>query len=148
MSPSITKENLTAVLQWIRDASSGPTVVLGDFNARHKDWDSTTNTRGRTLRKWSKRFGWTISAPNTPTNTTEQGTSTIDLVLSKGLKVSKPQVYHGKWSGASDHSPVVVFSALSREEKTERSFTPISVRKDKELAKKQLKHTEEQFQGP
>ena len=44
-----------------------------------------------------------------------------------------PHTIHGNWSGASDHSPVVLSTKLRRETKDCLSFTPMAVRKDPEL---------------
>ena len=31
-----------------------PTCVFGDFNGRHRNWDTTTNTSGSTIRRMAK----------------------------------------------------------------------------------------------
>ena len=83
ISPTISKEDFSKALNWIRQAAFGPTIVLGDFNARLKTWDSKTNTRGTSLFEWAQYLKWKINAPSSASYRTRQVESKIDLVLVK-----------------------------------------------------------------
>ena len=85
-----------------------PTLVAGDFNARHKDWCKKSNRSGRNLKTWSLQFHFSILAPSNPTFFSKQGKSTIDSLLSRGITLTKPNTVSdvGPWGGASDHTPV------------------------------------------
>jgi len=48
--------------------SSFPTILAGDFNAKHSSWGChSTNPRGRALLKISLKYGLNIEASNSPT---------------------------------------------------------------------------------
>lgn len=51
--PSATAAQTTSCPTEIEQLSGSPTVVLGDLNAKHNDWNSTENTHGRFLKRWA-----------------------------------------------------------------------------------------------
>ena len=112
ISPCISKEDVSNALDWILQAASGPTIVLGDFNARHKTWDSKTYPRGTSLFEWAQSLKWNINAPSSASHRTRQGESKIDLVLVKNLETTQAQAMHSSWSGASDHYPAMTTTKL------------------------------------
>lgn len=76
----------------------GPTIICGDFNARTRDWDSSHNTNGSSLRSFIRRFNLQVSAPGNPTF---KNSSVVDIFLSKGLTPTTCLTESGTWD--TDH---------------------------------------------
>lgn len=105
VSPGASRLEFTDFLNKCRMLRTGKTLIMGDFNCRHKSWDTKTNSRGVALAKWAAKFNWTVSAPHTCTFHSTQGGSTIDIVLHRGvtltaISTNREKVYN------SDHYPV------------------------------------------
>ena len=94
-------------LATINQLGRGPTVIVGDLNARHARWDRKTNSRGAQLYSWARRWGWEIMAPEGPTFCAGSGRSTVDLFLVKGVQGHQPRLTPGPWDGLSDHRAIV-----------------------------------------
>lgn len=63
ISPTAKAQEEDAALNVILRESRGNSILTGDLNARHKQWDKRTNTRGRKLLIWASDHGWKIKAP-------------------------------------------------------------------------------------
>ena len=108
-SPSARREEVENALTKLRQVCRGPTIILGDLNARHNRWDRTTNRFGSTILKWAEKYSWTIRAAQEPTFVSRTGRSNIDLFITKDLQAPlNPWIPHGDWDGMSDHNPVVL----------------------------------------
>lgn len=112
ISPSATARVTRECFSDIEQCTSGPTVVIGDLNAKHRDWSRNENTRGRFIKKWAIQEGWTVNAPLgdtfTPPPSSGSSPSTIDLAVLKGLRSEVAHIPEGVWDGCSDHMPIVV----------------------------------------
>jgi len=137
VGPSTDKEELKEVLESIRRVSRGPSIIMGDFNARHLLWDSCTKPRGTALYEWAATWGWSITAAAEPSFTARQGRSNIDLFISKGIaQLEQPWIPRGTWDGCSDHRPVVTsFEASSKRKQTKGWKISYKKRDDPETAK-------------
>lgn len=84
-----------------------PFLIVGDFNARHNQWNCATNNRaGNLLLQEATHCGFTVHYPDTPTFLSHgRGRpSTLDLVLSNNiLNMTKPVTLNEL---SSDHLPV------------------------------------------
>ena len=93
----------------------GPTVIVGDWNARHLDWDDKTNKQGRVVRNWVLQWNLTLRAPLTaPTYLTPFGRSVVDFFVSRGVHIDNVTCGNGTSGSVSDHSLVsgdIQFSA-------------------------------------
>lgn len=56
-------KSIEKALEIVCELSTGAAMVIGDFNARHKDWCHGTNARGRSLVRWAEQRRWKITAP-------------------------------------------------------------------------------------
>jgi len=67
-----------------------PILFLGDFNARHPDWDNgARNPRGRILKDWILDSNLFILNNNfVPTCVRQQGNSVVDLALGNNMAVA------------------------------------------------------------
>ena len=104
--PNIPQSSFLQCLNEIQALTRGKSVVMGDLNARHKTWEKATNSHGRWLVEWATSNKWNIDAPAGPTFIGHQGTSTVDLFLTKGIHTSGASVLSGLWDGSSDHRAV------------------------------------------
>ena len=79
----------------------GPTVVVGDFNTHHPDWDprARPNPKGDMVRAWIASRELSILNPPGPTH---RGGSVVDLVL------GPPRTFAEFAHWASDHRALVV----------------------------------------
>ena len=125
INPGVRGEKLCKIeefIEEIRQLTPGRVCILGDLNARHRRWDSTSNVRGQELLRVCRRRGWRIWAPNEPTyRGAANNESTIDLMITRGCDPTTLVVPRGDWDGCSDHSPVV---ASLRARWNRRSYRP------------------------
>lgn len=88
--------------------SNTPTVIAGDFNAKHRVWNfRTINTNGRTLLKNSNDNGYLVLGPTEPTHfSAGSAPDTIDVAILKNISL------HYEISTlqdlSSDHFPVIL----------------------------------------
>ena len=92
ISPLAVKAQVLECLNEIKQSALPPAVLLGDFNARHLDWDEHANFRGSLLKKWSNNANFEIRAPKAPTFTNYNGESTVDLGMFKQCTAEKVRV--------------------------------------------------------
>jgi endonuclease/exonuclease/phosphatase family metal-dependent hydrolase len=84
----------------------GPSIVAGDFNAKHTSWNNVSNNRrGIDLERSFSRLYFDIHSPDSSTNYPPTGSpSVIDFVVSKQIfGISDPEVLNEL---SSDHLPV------------------------------------------
>jgi retron-type reverse transcriptase/endonuclease/exonuclease/phosphatase family metal-dependent hydrolase len=91
-----------------KGTSPPPTVLAGDLNAKHTEWNSCiSNTKGNTLKRWAEDKEISILAPDGPTRFNSDGTGDIlDIALTANLNwlhllQTVPELN-------SDHNPVVM----------------------------------------
>lgn len=87
-------------------SSTGPSVIAGDFNAKHQAWNNLSFTlKGADLFKLCNIKNYVIHAPDRPTLTPARGEpSVVDFVISKAVPgVSNPKVLNEL---SSDHLPI------------------------------------------
>lgn len=106
MSPLNTAVETKLILERIRTLYRGRHIIMGDLNARHTNWDTKTNARGRQVMYWANKHGWKLSAPKSPSYSTVNGDSTPDIILHKGVTVSGTKTWDQD-CGGSDHKPVL-----------------------------------------
>jgi len=101
MHPKILLHELVKIHMTCR----GKTVLIGDFNARHKSWCQKTNANGRCLKHWAEKCGWEIHAPPFPTRVgPRRAMTTIDLVVTRNSNIHSFSYPH-RCFGISDHLP-------------------------------------------
>ena len=115
LAPSASDQEEDRCLNMLQTHARGPTLAMGDLNARNKSWwDKMTNARGRKLERWAHRFGWETSAlRSTPSfvssacsgNRSRTGTSNIDLILTKLLTKGSIYTAPGAWESNLQHKP-------------------------------------------
>lgn len=87
--------------------NSNPTIIAGDFNARHISWDTHSNDHGTTLHNFSTRHPTTrIVAPKDPTFHRGQQSSVIDIAVMNNI--SQPLSMQTIQDLRSDHFPVLI----------------------------------------
>lgn len=102
----VESQQLLHELTKIHMTCRGKTVLIGDFNARHKNWCSKGNRNGTCLKLWAEQNGWVIHAPPFPTRVGPRGAiSTIDLVVTRNSNIHS-FYYPRQCFGISDHLPV------------------------------------------
>jgi hypothetical protein len=99
------------------------TIVAGDLNAKHKEWNCATNeTNGAVLKKFADTRGITINHPLEPTHIPYNGTSptTIDIYLMKNItNYSRAKAINEL---NSDHLPVTIEVQHNSQEEPTRTF--------------------------
>lgn len=106
LSPSGRDEEVIKLLDEISRSHRRKSVIMGDFNARHKEWDHASNMRGRRLVAWASRNGWVISGSGGATCYTNRGESSPDLFLTRKCVARNTRCKRGWWEGNSDHVPI------------------------------------------
>lgn len=110
LSPSATKEDRIHFLFHMTRLARRSSIILGDFNGRHKAWVSSTNSNGSALRQWAQQQRLTISIPPKPTFSSSRGSSVFDLILCRGLY---PKHIVMGTTRCSNHKPIHMEVALS-----------------------------------
>ena len=87
--PSQRKDQVLPIYDFLSKNMRGNVIITGDFNARSVAWDRVDNTAGTYLSRWASKSKLDIAAPRTPTSRTANGSSIIDLVLTRNIKVAK-----------------------------------------------------------
>lgn len=105
-APKTNKETDIKVWDEVTNITKGKSIIIGDLNARHKNWDKHSNPRGIRFNKWAHAQGWKITAPTQHTCQARNGTSTPDIVLYRGIGISDVEIPQGCWNTLSDHRPV------------------------------------------
>ena len=62
ITPNAERTAIHEFLAHLKSLCRGPTVFLGDWNARHLDWDEKTNKQSRSVRKWVLQWNLTLRA--------------------------------------------------------------------------------------
>lgn len=104
-SPSNDRSHALAFFSKVLE-TAGPSVIAGDFNAKHHAWNNKTETRiGQDLFKLCNTFHYNIHSPDGPTLIPTRGEpSVVDFVISKNIiGVSSPKVLNEL---SSDHFPL------------------------------------------
>ena len=91
----------------LKSLCRGPAVIVGDWNARHLDWDEKSNKLGRVVRNWVLQCNLTVRALVTaPTHIAPFGRSVVDFFMSRGVQIDKVTCGNGTWDLVSDPSLV------------------------------------------
>lgn len=104
LRPNPSPEDLRSFWSHILRLTYGHAIVFGDLNARHKNWDRSTNKSGRFFFDRTHRHGFSIRAPASSTFSFQQGTSTVVLLFLRNIEVSSLTTSDNE--GLSDHTPV------------------------------------------
>ncbi|KAG5880282.1 hypothetical protein JTB14_020028 [Gonioctena quinquepunctata] len=83
-----------------------PTIVAGDFNAKHTTWSNVSNRNGNKLRRHCDHSDYIIAAPNEPTFYGPYRPDIIDIVLIKNLHWDINVATLRELS--SDHNPITI----------------------------------------
>ncbi|GJQ86053.1 hypothetical protein Trydic_g22059, partial [Trypoxylus dichotomus] len=92
-----------------------PTILAGDLNSKHKNWNSKTmNTRGRQLARIATKYGLTVESPEDETHIHIPTGSTDVLDIAVVKNITTP--YHLETINdlTSDHLPVVMTLSLDK----------------------------------
>lgn len=103
IAPLRGKSKMQSILEWIKPWLRGKAVLLGDLNARNRNWDSDTNAYGSALQAWASTHGAKVYAPPTTTCVTALGASTVDLLVAREPRLDNVSVIPGMWDYATDH---------------------------------------------
>lgn len=96
------------MLLWLAPAG----LALGDWNARHEDWDKITKPRGKLIKRLAQSKGLRILAPCKPTFVTSKGSSTVDFAVVKNWTANCITKKIPEFM-AADHSIIIVEGSRS-----------------------------------
>lgn len=88
ISPSASAGTVEGAMVEIQRHTGDRAIVMGDFNARHKQWDDTTNSRGIVIKRCSIKREWQIQKSAEMTCYAARGCSKPDLFLRRGVRTS------------------------------------------------------------
>lgn len=143
MAPGASKAEVERVLRRVQATQRGKATLMGDLKAMHISWNNVTNRRGTVLTEWAKRSGWEIRGAGCLTCHSNGSESNPDLFVSKGVRMHDVQIYHGQWSGCSDHEAIKAEVQIAAERREARRQIPRGRRKEEkyiEKARASLKH--------
>ena len=123
IQPNAKVETIKKFETQIKRLARGSSVVIGDLNARHKNWDTTTTVQGRRLNAFCAQANFKVLSPPEPSCRTAQGRSYVDLALVRNLKQKDITVYDVE--GQSDHAPVKY--ELLQSEPQDVDFIPLNL---------------------
>lgn len=137
-SPTTSGQKVEEIVRGIVIYGSGNDVLIGELNARHSRWDTTTNAKGRALQKFTVGNRFDIYAPTAPTFSPRgrAGASIPDLMVTNMRGSSVRIVEEGRWEGASDHRPIVGVVEVQGEKGGEQKRKRVSKLAMRNLLKK------------
>lgn len=96
-----------------------PTLIGGDFNAKHVNWNSyKTNRKGIDLLRYTENRNLAVISPNAPTRiTTHQPPDLLDIAIAKDI--TQKIDCHTEPDLSSDHNPVFITLNQTPDTKTE-----------------------------
>lgn len=92
ISSSALQVDQETLLKCIGKMSRNRAIISGDVNAQHIAWNTRGDARGSGLAKWAKDNNWVISTPNEPTCHIARGSSTPDIILTRGITQPRTMV--------------------------------------------------------
>ena len=92
IKPAFGKERHKKSLQQLLKLCRGSAIIVGDWNARATWWDKATNPSGNTLSTWALQYNFMAGFTPTPTCVSSRGSSTVDLLLTRGWTIRKPMI--------------------------------------------------------
>ena len=105
ITPNAERDAIHECLSRLKSLCRGPTVFMGDWNARHSDWDEKTYKQGRFVRNWILQWNLSLRGPVAePTFLTPNGRSVVDFFESRGVQIYNVTCGNGTWDSVSDHS--------------------------------------------
>lgn len=109
VSPTTPGLHINRYLERMKEVNKGKDLLLGDLNARHVRWDTTTKVRGRALLRCTRGSMLRVVPPQRPTYHPRgrAGYSTPYLALSNIPNLELQLIDEGLWKSTSDRSPVV-----------------------------------------
>ena len=114
LSPRLSEQDMSLFFTELRKMARGRAIVMGDFNARHVQWDVTTTTQGRRLHDWATRANFRTVRPPSATffsrhrnrqGATLTAASTVDLMFARVAALADPVVGEHDYN-VSDHAPL------------------------------------------
>ena len=89
ITPNVERTAIHECLSRLTSFYHGPIMIVGDWNARHLDWDDKTNKQGRVVRSWVLQWNLTLRAPVTaPTYLTPFDLSVVEFFVSRGVQIN------------------------------------------------------------
>jgi len=119
--PDTKRDDIKNFLTKIHRACVGTTLILGDLNARRREWCTIDTTAGNAITDWCETNGWHIDAPPIPTRQDARVLTTVDLALSRNCKLSNYKHASRYCLGISDHIPV--YGTLDKENRRDDEET-------------------------
>ncbi|KAI0559126.1 Endonuclease/exonuclease/phosphatase [Gracilaria domingensis] len=109
LSPRASDVDMINFLDQLKSLVRDPTLLLGDWNARHDDWGRQTNKLGRRIRAWIRKWDLQLKAPSEqpPTFHTPNGSSVVDFFIAKQVLIRNVVTTNGSWDAVFDHNMVV-----------------------------------------
>lgn len=104
---------LEEILMKVRANTFGEIIILGDFNARCREWgDHSANSKGRILRRWTESNGLhRVDTGPDPTYVTTSGNSIVDHVFTNVIGVSGST--SSPVTNVAGHRPIIGSITLS-----------------------------------
>lgn len=109
ISPGSSDRCVTTFLNTMIEEGGNATWIVGDFNARARELDTTKNERRKAIKRGIRRTNYKVATPGCPTFHSRggQGSSCPDLLISNVGGGSVTALTGGLWEGASDHTPAL-----------------------------------------
>ena len=88
ITPNAERTAIHEFLSGLKSPCRGSTVLMGNWYARHSDWDEKINKQGRFVRNWLLQWNLSLRAPVTePTFLTPNGRSVVDFFVSRSVQI-------------------------------------------------------------
>lgn len=103
-NPTMHAAQLQNLLHRIKRKAKPRTIIVGDFNGRHKTWDHKGNARGKAIFSFTQTTCFNVYAPAKPTFRSRgnpTAVSTINLILNNAPERLSPEIAVGPWEGAT-----------------------------------------------
>ncbi len=113
LSPASSRAETEKCLNMINTHARGKSILCGDWNSRHQEWDRLSNRKGNQLVRWASAKKWKVRTWEGYSFRTRQYKSNIDFFVTKGLDIGIVRSLNDVWTGRTQHRPIVT-SLLTR----------------------------------
>ena len=152
VSPSTKAQKLIQMIS-IMKTLGNRIIIIGDLNCRHKRWDTRNNSLGIALYKETTKTGWKIHSTGVPTCYTRNGSSSVDLAMTRKVNICTLTTIEATKNLGSDHIAIQTALDIQSSNAIRESQIPISQRTEtkyiteaKEFLLKELENIEKQLQ--
>lgn len=98
ISPIASKYEEKKSLQSVAKSHAGKSILMGDLNGRHLDWNKNYIAREKLLKNLADTNAWQVHSPEVTSCQAARGKSIPDIFFTRGVQTHNITALHGAWN--------------------------------------------------